>query len=50
MKVAVPMAKFFLAPLGITAAASAVDAGIQKKLHGSDRLSDFASQKTTLII
>ena len=31
MKVAVPFAKNILAPLGITAAASAIDAGIQKK-------------------
>ena len=31
MKVAIPLAKNFLAPLGITAAASAIDAGIQKK-------------------
>ena len=31
MKVAVPLAKNILAPLGITAAASTVDAGIQKK-------------------
>ena len=31
MKVAVPLAKTVLAPLGITAAASALDAGIQKK-------------------
>ena len=31
MKVAVPLAKHILAPLGITAAASAIDAGIQKK-------------------
>ena len=31
MKVAVPLAKNVLAPLGITAAASALDAGIQKK-------------------
>ena len=31
MKVAVPFAKNILAPLGITAAASAVDTGIQKK-------------------
>ena len=31
MKVAVPLAKSVLAPLGITAAASATDAGIQKK-------------------
>ena len=35
MKVAVPFAKNILAPLGITAAASPVDAGIQKKIHGS---------------
>ena len=31
MKEAIPLAKNILAPLGITAAASAVDAGIQKK-------------------
>ena len=31
MKVAVPIAKNILAPLGITAAASAIDVGIQKK-------------------
>ena len=31
MKVAIPIAENVLAPLGITAAASAVDAGIQKK-------------------
>ena len=31
MKVAVPLAKTILDPLGITAAASAIDAGIQKK-------------------
>ena len=35
MKVAVPLAKNVLAPLGITAAASALDAVIQKKIHGS---------------
>ena len=35
MKVAIPLAKNILAPLGITAAASAIDAGIQKKIHGS---------------
>ena len=34
MKLAVPLAKNILAPLGITAAASAIDAGIKKK-HGS---------------
>ena len=35
MKVDVPLAKKDLAPLGITAAASAIDASIQKKIHGS---------------
>ena len=35
IKVAVPLAKNILAPLGITAAAPAIDAGIQKKMHGS---------------
>ena len=35
MKVAVPLTKNDLAPLGITAAASAIDAGIQEKVHGS---------------
>ena len=35
MKVAVPLAKKKLAPLGITAAASAIDGVIQKKIHGS---------------
>ena len=42
MKIAIPLAKNVLAPLGITAAASAIDAGIQKKIHGSGT--------TTLII
>ena len=36
MKVAIPLAKNVLAPLEITAVASAIDAGIQKKQqHGS---------------
>ena len=35
MKVAVPFAKYILAPLGITAAVSAIDARIQRKIHGS---------------
>ena len=35
MKVAIPLAKNVLASLGITAAASAIDAEIQKKIHGS---------------
>ena len=42
MKRAVPLAKNILAPLGITAAASAIEAGIQKKIRGSGT--------TTLII
>ena len=35
MKVTIPLAKNVLAPLGITAAASAIDAGIQNKIHDS---------------
>ena len=35
LKVAIPLAKNVLAPLGTTAAASAIDAGIQKKIQGS---------------
>ena len=42
MKVAISLAKNVLAPSGITAAASAIDAGIQKEIHGSGT--------TTLII
>ena len=42
MKVAIPLAKNVLAPLGITTAASEIDAGIQKKIYGS--------RTTTLII
>ena len=42
MKVGVPLAKNTLASLGVTAAASAIDGAIQKKIHGSGT--------TTLII
>ena len=42
IKVAIPFAKNSLAPLRITGAASAIDAGIQKKMH--------CSGTTTLII
>ena len=45
MKVAIPLTKNVLAPLRITAAASAIDAGIQKKIYDSGRPSS-----TTLII
>ena len=34
-KVAMPLAKNVLAPLGLTAAMSAIDGSIQKKIHGS---------------
>ena len=45
MKVAVPLAKNGLAPLGTTAAASAIDAGIQKKIHGSGTTTLIISNK-----
>ena len=35
MKVAMPLAKNVLASLGLTAAMSAIDGNIQKKIHGS---------------
>ena len=35
MKVALPLAKTVLAPLGLTAAMSTIDGSIQKKIHGS---------------
>ena len=35
MKVAMPLAKNVLVPLGLTAAMSAIDGGIQKKIYGS---------------
>ena len=35
MKVAMPLAKNVLAPLGLTVAMSAIDGNIQKKIHGS---------------
>ena len=44
IKVAIPVAKSVLAPLGITAAASAIDAGI-KKIHGSERTTLIISNK-----
>ena len=36
MKVAMPLAKNVLATLGLTAAMSAIDGSIQKKIHGSE--------------
>ena len=35
MKIALPLAKNLLAPLGLTAAMSAIDGSMQKKIHGS---------------
>ena len=35
MKIALPLAKYVLAPLGLTAAMSTIDGSIQKKIHGS---------------
>ena len=35
MKVAMPLAKNMLAPLGLTAAMSAIDGSIQKRIYGS---------------
>ena len=35
MKVALPLAKNVLAPLGLTAAMSTIDGSIRKKIHGS---------------
>ena len=50
MKVAISLAKNVLDPLGITAAASAIGAGIQRKIHGSGCPSSSSSRTTTLII
>ena len=45
IKVAVLLAKNILAPLGITAATSAIDAGSQKKVHGSGTKTLITSNK-----
>ena len=45
IKVAISLAKNVLASLWITAAASAVDAGIQKKMHGSGTTNLIISNK-----
>ena len=44
-KLAVPLAKNILTPLGIKAATSAIDAGIQKKIHGSRTTALIISNK-----
>ena len=49
MKEAVPLVKNILAPLGITAAVSAIDAGIQKKKKKKKKNMVQESGTTTLI-
>ena len=45
MKAAIPLAKNVSAPLGITAAASGIDAEIQKKIRGSGTTTLIISNK-----
>ena len=45
MKVAILLAKNILAPLGITAAASVIDVGIQKKIQGSGTITLIISDE-----
>ena len=47
MKVAVPLAKNILAPLGNTTGAPVIDAGIQKKIYGSGTTILIISNKIT---
>ena len=51
MKVAIPLAKNVLQPLGITAAASAIDAEIQKKkIHGSETILIISNEEMSDMI
>ena len=45
MRISIPLAKNVLAPLGITATASAIDTGIQKKIHSSGTTTLIISNK-----
>ena len=47
MKIAVPLAKNILAPLGNTTGAPVIDAGIQKKIYGSGTTILIISNKNT---
>ena len=47
MKVEIPLAKNVLAPLGIAAAASAIDTRIQKKIHGPGTTTLIISNEET---
>ena len=50
IKVAVSLKKNVLAPLGVTAATSAIDARIQKKIHGSGTTTLIISNKEMNVI
>ena len=50
MKVPVSLIKFFLALLGITAAVSAIDEGIKKKLHDSRTKTSIISNEETISV
>ena len=45
MKVAAPLAKTILAPLGLTPAMSVIDGAIQKKMHGSGATTSIISNE-----
>ena len=45
MKVVIPLAKNVLTPLGITAAASAINSGIQNKIHGFGNTTSIISNE-----
>ena len=47
LKVTIPLEKNVLASLGITAAASVIDAGIQKEIHGSGTTTWIISNEET---
>ena len=47
MKVAMPLAKNVLVPIGVTAAMSAIDGGIQKEMRGEG---NRANERIKLII
>ena len=50
MKVAVPIIKKVLAPVGLTAAMSAINAGIQNKMHGSGTTTLISNEETNGIM
>ena len=50
MKVVVPLAKNILTPLGTTAAVSAIDAGNQRKMHGSGATTLVTSNEQMKIV